>query len=435
MDMSNSSKLASAEMNNAAELQRPRILFIVPHPPYPTDGGAAQRTNLLYQALSRIGDVDLFVIGHGINRPSFAEAKKRFKIVGAVAPSPRGSRGLWRGLRAIHPRIVDLVATAFGRRSVDYSPDPAAAPLVAKLIEGGRYSLIAGRYLRWTAKAGVIGREQVIVDIDDIDTDVYRTRLEKPGVGFAYRALFRSHLRQATQIMARLLPKITAVFVTSDEDAARLDHARSYIVRNLPFGIVENPKGEFIPPSEGSKVVLFVGTYSHRVNREGVIRFINEYWPAVRRLEPDAVFRIVGSGAWENIRPDLKDTEGVEIVGFVEDLVDAYRECAFVIAPLFEGGGTKIKVVESLYYGRAAVSTSHASKGYSKIIESGGVRVANTESDLVEMTVQMLRSPEECNRMAKAGIDAVLEQFGFEQFCTSVSDAAERVILESQSVD
>ena len=49
--------------------------------------------------------------------------------------------------------------------------------------------------------------------------------------------------------------------------------------------------------------------------------------------------------------------DGVQPVGYVDDLADEYRRCAFTVAPIFEGAGTKIKVLESLAFGRACLTT------------------------------------------------------------------------------
>ena len=48
----------------------------------------------------------------------------------------------------------------------------------------------------------------------------------------------------------------------------------------------------------------------------------------------------------------------VEVSGFVQDLPPVYERAAFTVAPIYWGGGTKIKVLESLAYGRTCVASA-----------------------------------------------------------------------------
>jgi glycosyltransferase involved in cell wall biosynthesis len=48
----------------------------------------------------------------------------------------------------------------------------------------------------------------------------------------------------------------------------------------------------------------------------------------------------------------------------VEDLADLYRRADFVVAPIFSGGGMKVKTAEALSYGKTVVGTPEALRGY-----------------------------------------------------------------------
>ena len=385
----------------------------------------------MYRALAELGDVEMFIVGSNL-RPSFKVAKERYNIVGSCQPMPRGERSFMRLVRPVHPKAIDLVATAFGRRARDYEPDPRVAAAVNEVLESRRYDLVVGRYLRPTIKTGLFGRMPLVVDMDDLDTDVYETRLERPGLDPITRVIVRSHARQMHEIMHRVVPLTDSLIVAKPMDVDRVNHDSVHIVPNLPFAIVEHPEGEFQPEATGPPIVLFVGAAGHRVNVEGVLRFVNECWPQIRRAAPDATFRIVGAGGWNKYESQMNNLDGVEIVGFADDLAEAYRDCVFTVAPLFEGGGTKIKVLESLYYGRAALVTEQANRGYDQIRAAGGVRVASTEAEIITAAIEMLGTPESCRESAAIGHAIVLDNYGFARFKASVAAAVDSAMRRSE---
>ena len=118
---------------------------------------------------------------------------------------------------------------------------------------------------------------------------------------------------------------------------------------------------------------------------------------------------------------------GVVPVGFVADLTSAYRECAFTVAPIFSGGGTNIKVLESLAFGRACVLTEHAHRGYQKTLRHlESVYVAKSAAEMTAGCVELLGKPALCETMGKQGAGIVSEHFSFEAF----SKVVEATVLQ-----
>jgi hypothetical protein len=47
----------------------------------------------------------------------------------------------------------------------------------------------------------------------------------------------------------------------------------------------------------------------------------------------------------------------------VDDVKPLYDSCALSIAPLFQGSGTRVKILEAARYGRAAITTALGAEG------------------------------------------------------------------------
>ena len=102
------------------------------------------------------------------------------------------------------------------------------------------------------------------------------------------------------------------------------------------------------------KSILYIGNISWEANMNGLKWFVDNVWPKIKQKEPDAVLNIVGSGKAEN---PFQSVEGINMLGYVEDLNELYQTHRAFIVPLFEGSGIRIKILEAFNNGIPVVST------------------------------------------------------------------------------
>ena len=103
---------------------------------------------------------------------------------------------------------------------------------------------------------------------------------------------------------------------------------------------------------------MFIGTYQHPPNHDAAIYFVKEIWPKIHRRLPEARFLVVGSSVTPEILALAGD--GIEVLGFVEDLDSLMAACRLTVAPLRFGAGLKGKVSSSLLSGVPVVASSIA---------------------------------------------------------------------------
>lgn len=122
-------------------------------------------------------------------------------------------------------------------------------------------------------------------------------------------------------------------------------------------------------------VCLFLGTY-FPMNVRGILWFIREVLPAVSvRLQ------IVGKGM-SAILPMVKGYEQVEVFSDVPDLKPYIEQADFMLLPVFEGSGMKVKTCEALMYGKNIIATTEAFEGYELDFERVGAR-CNTKDEFI----------------------------------------------------
>ncbi len=105
--------------------------------------------------------------------------------------------------------------------------------------------------------------------------------------------------------------------------------------------------------------LIYAGSPQYEANRDAVVWFAAEVLPLVRRARPTT--RLVVTGATEGVA--LPRLDGVEFVGHLDDVTEAIRRSSVSVVPLRRGGGTRIKVLESLALGTPVVSTAKGVEG------------------------------------------------------------------------
>ena len=161
---------------------------------------------------------------------------------------------------------------------------------------------------------------------------------------------------------------------------------------------------------------------------EGLNRKLNT---VARKLHQQAVLRIVGEGMPPAQRQAWSQVDGVDPIGFVEDLIPAYEQSAFTIAPIYWGGGTKIKVLESLAYGRTCVATSHACEGFADHLQhKDTIWLAQDDDALVDGCLELLGNPSLRDAMAQRGNRLVREEFSIDRFQQIVKRTVSAILAD-----
>jgi glycosyltransferase involved in cell wall biosynthesis len=152
-----------------------------------------------------------------------------------------------------------------------------------------------------------------------------------------------------------------------------------------------------IPLTSDKEYVLFFGLLNYRPNYDGVARFLAE-WPRVAAARPLARLRLAGAYPPEWLIKRARELERVDVLGFVDDLTSELAASRLVIVPLWQGGGTRFKVIEAMAAGRPIVSTFLGVEGLGFRSGEHG-ECTDDPSDLAVHTISLLEQPERASTM------------------------------------
>jgi len=108
--------------------------------------------------------------------------------------------------------------------------------------------------------------------------------------------------------------------------------------------------------------VIFVGAMNYYPNIDAATWFAREVWPRLLSRFSGCRLTLVGSDPVPAVLA-LRDIEGVEVTGTVDDVSQFYREADVALVPLRLGGGTRLKILEAMAAGVPVISTPVGAEG------------------------------------------------------------------------
>ena len=114
---------------------------------------------------------------------------------------------------------------------------------------------------------------------------------------------------------------------------------------------------------------------------------------------------MVGAGLAPAAADELRALPGVRVAGEVEDLRAEIAAARLTVVPIWQGGGTRLKVLESLAAARPVLGTE---LGVGGVGFRDGVhgRLAEDPAGLADAAIAMLAEPEATARLGAAGTAA-----------------------------
>jgi len=155
-------------------------------------------------------------------------------------------------------------------------------------------------------------------------------------------------------------------------------------------------------------------------NQEGLLWFINHCWQAIHKQFPELKFYIGGRNASEKFIQSIKKP-GIVYCGEVPDAEAFISDKAILIAPLFSGGGMRVKIIESMSFAKVVVTTTIGAEGI-EIKHRKNILIANDAQSFVENICALLENKPLYDEIAKNALTFVSENFDAKVLVKSLID-------------
>ena len=166
----------------------------------------------------------------------------------------------------------------------------------------------------------------------------------------------------------KFLPLFDEVIAVSDHDADILrTHFGVINIKVIPNGIESI---NFLPNrKEYDHINLgYIGSISHPPNLEAIKFIVKEILPELDLQKIKYRLYLAGSDSCEELRvlisdSTVKNKSNIILLNYLDQVKDFYQKIDLLVVPIFAGSGTRIKILESLSFGRPVLTTEIGAEG------------------------------------------------------------------------
>jgi Glycosyl transferases group 1 len=369
-----------------------RTLLICRDSPLDRSYGGGLRTNDIWQALGTLGPVSALVL-----EPAAETA----------LDTPRSPHEFAR-LRVRKPALpwATRATTAIRR-------------LVRETAASAQFDLVVVRHLRLAMLVEGCFDAPVVADCDDLDMTA-----SSIGKAPAHRLLDAARHSARRWVMRRALQRVGHVWYSNPRDMQRFPTRSGSMVPN-----VVRPPVTLLPRDRAQPArLLMVGKFGYEPNAEGADYFVRKVLPPLRMAQPGTTLRLVGQCP-PALAARWRAVPGVEVAGFVDDLAVEYAQAAAVVAPVFSGGGTQIKVLEALGHGCGTVVSAFAARGFApQVRHREHALIADGAAAWVAACSELIADPALAERLGHAGRQVIVKHYSYDSLAGEVAATAARLV-------
>ena len=187
-----------------------------------------------------------------------------------------------------------------------------------------------------------------------------------------------------------------------------------------------------LPPPATGNDLLFIGVIGYPPNADAVVYFCKSILPRIRSVIPDARLIVVGHTPPPKVR--RLASSAVIVTGAVDDPAPYYQQCRACVVPLRAGGGTRLKILEAMAFGRPVVTTSIGCEGLD-VVDGEHLLIGDTAEAFSENVINLLHHSELSERMSTAGQRLVEERYDWSVIASKLLDIYRALAARSPSFD
>lgn len=159
-----------------------------------------------------------------------------------------------------------------------------------------------------------------------------------------------------------------------------------------------------------SKTIIFYGAMVRPENCEACEWFINNVF---NKLSGDYKFIIIG---FKPLKQILKyQSERIQVTGFVEDVSVYFSKCLCLVAPLINGAGIKIKILEAMSSEIPVLTNDVGIEGI-PAVDGKDYLFCDTAEDYIKNIEKLSEDMEYALEMGKSARKFIKEKFSYENF-------------------
>jgi glycosyltransferase involved in cell wall biosynthesis len=380
-----------------------KILWVSPFFLHPTDRGAQIRSLGMLKQLHLRHEVHFAALSD----PESTEGKERSREYCTQAydvphrPPERGSPAF----------LVQAIGSVFSSDPLAVSryDSPELRRIVSKLTASGGFDAVVCDFLASAPNIADLGT--CVLFEHNVETTIWERHLEQAQWA-PKRLYFKLQARRMFEYERYVCQNAAHVVAVSPVDAERMrQRFQVSRVTDVPTG-VDLDYFRFPGGSQPAADLVFTGSMDWLPNIDGIKWFVKEILPVIRQKRPNCTVVVAGRRPVRDVEELASQYSGVTVTGTVPDIRPYLWGSSIAIVPLRIGGGTRLKIYESMAAGVPVVSTTVGAEGLA-CHNGRDIVLADSAAAFAGGCLELLEQAGLRRRIADEALDLVARQFSW----------------------
>jgi glycosyltransferase involved in cell wall biosynthesis len=306
-------------------------------------------------------------------------------------------------------------------RSVIDTQSAEMARLVARAAEHVRPDLVVASQVGMAPYALMVNGASRILEEVELGLMHHQIDIAPNAVGRWRR---RMTWLKFTHYVSSLIRQFDAFTVVSDRELRMMselgmDVSRGHVVSN---GVdVRRYGGDFGAPRPNE--LVYAGALTFQANYDAVGYFLSDIYPLVKAACHAVTFSVTGKHDGVPMQ-HLRLDPSVRITGYLDDVRPRIAQSWASMVPLRMGGGTRLKILESLALGTPIVATSKGAEGLD-LVHGEDILIADRPRDFADAAIRLIGDAPLRARLSERGRRAVAAKYDWASLGRVFCDLAE----------
>lgn len=294
---------------------------------------------------------------------------------------------------------------------VEYFYNKNMQKVIDKEISTDKYDIVIGYIIRSLPYLEKYNNIKKIIHLCDAVSMMYERRLKEKSnlfdrlkIGIEYLKV-KNYEKKACKITDRQV-------LISETDKKYLEKFAD-VSNTEVIGLATDT--DYYSPIDCKKEnnICFVGSMQYIPNSEAALYFAKKIFPLVKKEIPDAKFKIIGANPRKDLLDGVKNINGIEVTGKVDDVREYMKDCKVSVCPVKIVGGIQNKILEAMSMEIPVITTPEGAEGINATPDL--LRVAYSDKDYAKKVLEIMTNNQLSKKLSSKARDFIIHNFSWKE--------------------
>jgi polysaccharide biosynthesis protein PslH len=260
----------------------------------------------------------------------------------------------------------------------------------------------------------------------NVDTLIWQRYYENAR-GIARGLFLKQQWRKFERFERWAFRQANGVIAVSEDDAALIRERFGQPAVDVVDNGIDRAYFESVAGQRDPRRILFLGALDWRPNQDAANLLLDKIFPQVLLQEPQAQLVLVGRNPAPGFVQRVAGIKQVELHANVPDVRPFLAEAGVMTVPLRIGGGSRLKILESLACGLPVISSQVGAEGL--CLRPGEHYTQAEEDAMAAALVQAIRQPAAFLSRAREARKLVLETYDWDALAKKLEKVWEKLLV------